>query len=76
MEYDYCDLLVCEWLQKDIGKSYTGRVTSVMEKGYFIEILPFIEGFLPTGKLDKNIGDSIKVILISADIKTRKITLG
>jgi exoribonuclease R len=76
MEYDYCDLLVCEWLQKDIGKSFTGTITSVMEKGYFIEILPFIEGFLPTGKMDKTIGENIKVTLISADMKTRKITLG
>jgi ribonuclease R len=76
MEYDYRDLLVCEWLQKDIGKSFTGTITSVMEKGYFIEILPFIEGFLPTGKMDKTIGENIKVTLISADMKTRKITLG
>lgn len=76
MEYDYRDLLVCEWLQKDIGKSFSGIITSVMEKGYFIEFLPFVEGFYPTNKLDKNIGDALNITLVSADMKTRKITLG
>ncbi len=77
LEYDFRDTLICEWLASKIGTTYTGRISTVMEKGYFIEFLPGVEGFLMKSKLKKvyELGATLEIKLIQVDIRLRRMEL-
>lgn len=78
LEYIIRDIYICEWLIPQIGTTFTGRVTSILENGYFVQILPAVEGFVPFGKNRVTlveIGDTAIFELVHVDITTRKIDL-
>jgi len=61
-----------------IGTEFTGRVTTILENGYFVQILPAVEGFVPFGKNRMTmveIGDTGSFELVHVDVATRKIDL-
>ncbi|GDY14076.1 polyribonucleotide nucleotidyltransferase [Planctomycetota bacterium] len=71
--------------QPEIGKTYTGRVTSVRDFGAFIEFVPGIEGLLHISEWDMGrvermddvaqAGDTVQVKLLEIDPKTGKYRL-
>lgn len=78
LEYVIRDIYICEWLTPQIGAIFTGRVTTILENGYFVQILPAVEGFVPFGKnrvTMVEIGDTANFELVHVDIATRKIDL-
>ena len=72
-----------ELLLKDVevGETYEGKVTRIMNFGAFIEILPGKEGLLHISKMAKervekvedimNIGDIVKVKVVEIDSQNR-----
>jgi ribonuclease R len=68
-------------MKSHIGSEFDGFVTSVMPFGLFVELNQFfVEGLVPRRKIhypkDKkfDIGESVKVRLIAADLTKRKMT--
>lgn len=68
-------------MKSHIGSEFDGFVTSVMPFGLFVELNKFfVEGLVPRKKInypkDKkfDIGESVKVRLIAADLTKRKMT--
>ncbi len=69
----------------EVGEVYHGKVTSVLEFGAFVEILPGKEGLLHISELDwaktekvediVNVGDEVDVKLLEVDAKTGKLRL-
>ncbi len=69
----------------EVGEVYHGKVTSVLEFGAFVEILPGKEGLLHISELDwaktekvediVNVGDELDVKLLEVDAKTGKLRL-
>ncbi len=69
----------------EVGEIYHGKVTSVLEFGAFVEILPGKEGLLHISELDwcktekvedvVNVGDELDVKLLEVDTKTGKLRL-
>ncbi|MCF0174465.1 MAG: polyribonucleotide nucleotidyltransferase [Bacteroidales bacterium] len=69
----------------EVGKTYTGKVVSILEFGAFVEILPGKEGLLHISELDwkktekvediVNVGDEVEVKLLEIDAKTGKMRL-
>lgn len=76
--------LECTFFMKDrIGSTFDARVISIHPFGVFVELVEhFVEGLIPKaayrGKGKKRIwfelGDKVKVKLVEADIKRRRIT--
>jgi polyribonucleotide nucleotidyltransferase len=79
-----------DWIQgicavPEVGKTYHGKVVSILEFGAFVEILPGKEGLLHVseiawGKTDKvedvlKVGDEVDVKLLEIDPKTGKMRL-
>jgi len=78
LEYTIRDIYICEWLEPKIGGKFEGRVTTILENGYFVQILPAAEGFVPFGKNRRSlieIGDTGAFELVHVDVATRKIDL-
>ncbi len=76
LEYTIRDIYICEWLTPMIGKTFEGRVTTILENGYFIQVLPAVEGFVLFGKNRTSmveIGDIGEYELVSVDMVTRKV---
>ena len=69
----------------EVGQVYHGKVTSILEFGAFVEILPGKEGLLHISELDwgktekvediLNVGDEVDVKLLELDAKTGKLRL-
>ncbi len=69
----------------EVGEVYHGKVTSILEFGAFVEILPGKEGLLHISELDwgktekvediLNVGDEVDVKLLEVDAKTGKLRL-
>lgn len=69
----------------EVGEVYHGKVTSILEFGAFVEILPGKEGLLHISELDwkktekvediVNVGDEVDVKLLEIDAKTGKMRL-
>ncbi|MBQ0053070.1 MAG: polyribonucleotide nucleotidyltransferase [Bacteroidales bacterium] len=69
----------------EAGKTYKGKVVSILEFGAFVEILPGKEGLLHISEIDwnktekvedvLNIGDEVEVKLLEIDAKTGKMRL-
>ena len=69
----------------EVGQVYHGKVTSILEFGAFVEILPGKEGLLHISELDwaktekvediLNVGDEVDVKLIELDAKSGKLRL-
>ncbi|MBO4558259.1 MAG: polyribonucleotide nucleotidyltransferase [Bacteroidales bacterium] len=69
----------------EVGQVYHGKVTSILEFGAFVEILPGKEGLLHISELDwgktekvedvVNVGDELDVKLIELDAKSGKLRL-
>ena len=69
----------------EVGQVYHGKVTSILEFGAFVEILPGKEGLLHISELDwgktekvediLNVGDEVDVKLLEVDTKTGKLRL-
>jgi polyribonucleotide nucleotidyltransferase len=69
----------------EVGETYHGKVTSIVEFGAFVEILPGKEGLLHISELDwnktekvedvVNVGDELDVKLVEVDSKTGKLRL-
>ena len=69
----------------EVGEVYHGKVTSTLEFGAFVEILPGKEGLLHISEIDwaktektedvLNIGDEVDVKLLEIDAKTGKLRL-
>ncbi|MBQ7457668.1 MAG: S1 RNA-binding domain-containing protein, partial [Bacteroidales bacterium] len=69
----------------EVGQVYHGKVTSILEFGAFVEILPGKEGLLHISELDwgktekvediLNVGDEVDVKLLEVDAKTGKLRL-
>lgn len=43
LEYTIRDTYICEWLSERVGEVFEGRITTLLENGYFVQILPGIE---------------------------------
>ena len=69
----------------EVGEVYHGKVTSVLEFGAFVEILPGKAGLLHISEIDWNktekvedvinVGDEVDVKLLEVDAKTGKLRL-
>ena len=78
LEYTIRDIFVCEWLTPKIGETFQGRVTTILENGYFVQIMPAVEGFVLFGKNRVSLielGDIGDYELVHVDMTTRKIDL-
>lgn len=78
LEYTIRDIFVCEWLTPKIGEIFQGRVTTILENGYFVQIMPAVEGFVLFGKNRVSLvelGDTGDYELVHVDMVTRKIDL-
>jgi ribonuclease R len=78
LEYTIRDIFVCEWLTPQIGEVFEGRVTTILENGYFVQVLPAVEGFVLFGKNRVSmveLGDVGNYELVSVDMATRKVDL-
>lgn len=79
-----------EWIKgicavPEVGKTYNGRVVSILEFGAFVEILPGKEGLLHISEIAWNktekvedvltVGDMVDVKLLEIDAKTGKMRL-
>ncbi|NDK09399.1 ribonuclease R [Candidatus Gracilibacteria bacterium] len=49
MEYRVRDMLACKYMSDKIGEAFTGNISGMIEKGFFIELPNTIEGFVPFG---------------------------
>jgi ribonuclease R len=78
LEYTIRDIFICEWLTEKIGEIFEGRVTTILENGYFVQILPGVEGFVAFERNRKSlieIGDTGEYELFQVDVRTRNIDL-
>lgn len=78
LEYTIRDIYICEWLVPKIGEIFEGRVTTILENGYFVQILPGVEGFVAFEKNRRNLMELENIgayELFQVDIRTRKIDL-
>jgi len=79
-----------EWIMgicavPEVGEVYHGKVTSIVEFGAFVEILPGKEGLLHISEIDwaktektedvLHVGDELDVKLIEVDVKSGKLRL-
>lgn len=79
-----------EWIKgicavPEVGKTYNGRIVSILEFGAFVEILPGKEGLLHISEIAWNktekvedvlsVGDMVDVKLLEIDAKTGKMRL-
>lgn len=46
MEYKVRDMLACKYMNDKIGETFTGKISGMIEKGFFIELPNTIEGFI------------------------------
>ncbi len=49
MEYKVRDMLACKYMADKIGQTFTGRISGMIEKGFFVELPNTIEGFVAFG---------------------------
>ena len=79
LEYDFRDLKICQYLLPRVGEVFAGVVSTIMESGYFVEILPSVEGFSAFSKYVKRekltVGTKISVRLESVDVRLRRVDL-
>ena len=78
LEYTIRDTYICEWLSDRVGEIFDGRVVTILENGYFVQILPGVEGFVAFGTKRRSSvvpGSEGKYKLMRVDILNRKIDL-
>lgn len=78
LEYTIRDIYICEWLTEKVGEIFQGRVTTILENGYFVQILPGVEGFVAFERNRNSlieIGDTGEYELFQVDLRTRNIDL-
>ena len=49
MEYKVRDMLACKYMSDKIGEIFTGKISGMIEKGFFVELPNTIEGFIEFG---------------------------
>ena len=70
-------------MKKNVGKTYEGRVISVMPFGMFVELdSVFVEGFIHRSEMKVGrkrkwflIGEKVKVKVTESDIEKRRVRL-
>lgn len=45
-EYKVRDFMACKYMSDKIGKEFTGKISGMIEKGFFVELPDTIEGFI------------------------------
>ncbi|MCH8518362.1 ribonuclease R [Candidatus Gracilibacteria bacterium] len=50
MEYKVRDMLACKYMSDKIGKVYKGKISGIIDKGFFVELENTIEGFIDTAR--------------------------
>jgi exoribonuclease-2 len=64
-------------LQHRVGQTFSAVVTGVVPKGVFVRVLdPPVEGRLVRGERDLDVGDRLRVTLLSADPQRGFIDFG
>jgi ribonuclease R len=49
MEYKVRDMLACKYMSDKIGEVFRGKISGMIEKGFFVELPNTIEGFIEFG---------------------------
>lgn len=49
MEYKVRDMLACKYMSNKIGEVFIGKISGMIEKGFFVELPNTIEGFIEFG---------------------------
>jgi polyribonucleotide nucleotidyltransferase len=58
----------------EVGETYTGKVTRLMNFGAFVEVLPGKEGLLHISKISKERVEKVEDVLGEGDIVTVKVS--
>ncbi len=61
------------YMEKYIGNIYVGRVSGIINNGFFVELDNTCEGFVYDEISKKNIGDFVKIKVLSASKEKRQI---
>jgi len=46
MEYKVRDFMACKYMDDKVGQEFTGKISGMIEKGFFVELPNTIEGFI------------------------------